>query len=88
MNQAGLNCYLERHVDGFRGLIKADRFPQRAVEPRPGLLDAESGRYVLRSKPPGLLLESAHAVDREFRVLKALAETARAGRPGPASLRG
>jgi aminoglycoside phosphotransferase (APT) family kinase protein len=36
------------------------------------LIEAESGRYVLRRKPPGQLLASAHAVDREFRVLRAL----------------
>ncbi len=39
------------------------------------LLTAASGRYVLRRKPPGQLLKSAHAVDREFRVLRALATT-------------
>jgi aminoglycoside phosphotransferase (APT) family kinase protein len=40
------------------------------------LLDTDGGRYVLRRKPPGALLPSAHAVDREFRVLNALAGTA------------
>ena len=39
------------------------------------LLDAASGRYVLRAKPPGQLLKSAHQVDREFRVMKALGRT-------------
>jgi aminoglycoside phosphotransferase (APT) family kinase protein len=39
------------------------------------LLNARSGRYVLRRQPPGVLLKSAHAVDREFRVLDALAST-------------
>ena len=38
-------------------------------------MNAASGRYVLRSKPPGRLLKSAHAVDREFRVIQALAGT-------------
>ncbi|NNF40866.1 MAG: phosphotransferase family protein, partial [Woeseiaceae bacterium] len=36
------------------------------------LLEAASGRYVLRRKPPGKLLKSAHAVDREFRIISAL----------------
>jgi aminoglycoside phosphotransferase (APT) family kinase protein len=36
------------------------------------LLEADSGRYVLRRKPPGDLLKSAHAVDREYRVISAL----------------
>lgn len=40
------------------------------------LLAAGDGRYVLRRKPPGVLLPSAHAVDREFRVLRALESTA------------
>src|ERR1700689_1311424 len=39
-------------------------------------LRASSGDYVLRRKPPGPLLPSAHAVDREFRVMRALAATA------------
>src|ERR1700730_1542050 len=38
-------------------------------------LPAASGNYVLRRKPPGPLLPSAHAVDREFRVMRALADT-------------
>ncbi|HEU5135769.1 MAG TPA: phosphotransferase [Steroidobacteraceae bacterium] len=39
------------------------------------LLSTDGGRYVLRRKPPGALLPSAHAVDREFRILNALAGT-------------
>lgn len=71
---ATLNSYLERHVDGFRGLVKTEKFPGGQSNPT-WLLSAASGRYVLRSKPPGLLLKSAHAVDREFRVIHALAAT-------------
>ena len=74
LNQARLNTYLERHVDGFRGLVKAEKFPGGQSNPT-WLLSAASGRYVLRSKPPGQLLKSAHAVDREFRVISALADT-------------
>jgi len=40
------------------------------------LLSTSGGRYVLRRKPPGTLLPSAHAVDREFRILNALADSA------------
>ncbi len=69
-----LNSYLERHVDGFRGLIKAEKFPGGQSNPT-WLLSAASGCYVLRSKPLGRLLKSAHAVDREFRVIRALANT-------------
>ena len=69
-----LNAYLEGHVDGFRGLVKAEKFPGGQSNPT-WLLNAVSGRYVLRSKPHGNLLKSAHAVDREFRVIHALAAT-------------
>src|ERR1700685_80429 len=39
------------------------------------LLATDRGEFVLRKQPPGTLLPSAHAVDREFRILSALAET-------------
>jgi aminoglycoside phosphotransferase (APT) family kinase protein len=39
------------------------------------LLTTPTRKYVLRRKPPGVLLKSAHAVDREFRVMRALWET-------------
>lgn len=39
------------------------------------LLEAAGRRYVLRKKPPGALLPSAHAVEREYRVMRALADT-------------
>lgn len=69
-----LNAYLEGHVDGFRELVRAEKFPGGQSNPT-WLLSAASGRYVLRSKPHGNLLKSAHAVDREFRVIHALAAT-------------
>jgi aminoglycoside phosphotransferase (APT) family kinase protein len=67
--------YLEQHVAGFRGPMSATKFSGGQSNPT-YLLDAGSGRYVLRRQPPGQLLKSAHAVDREFRVLSALADTA------------
>jgi aminoglycoside phosphotransferase (APT) family kinase protein len=66
--------YLEAHVEGFRGPLTATKFAGGQSNPT-YLLNAQSGRYVLRRQPPGQLLKSAHAVDREFRVLSALAET-------------
>ncbi|NKB39073.1 MAG: phosphotransferase [Gammaproteobacteria bacterium] len=69
-----LGAYLESEIDGFEGLENAEKFSGGQSNPT-YLLKAESGNYVLRSKPPGLLLKSAHAVDREFRVIQALAET-------------
>jgi aminoglycoside phosphotransferase (APT) family kinase protein len=69
-----LGRYLEGHVAGFRGLRSAQKFSDGQSNPT-YRLQAESGDYVLRRKPDGDLLKSAHAVDREFRVLRALGET-------------
>lgn len=38
--------------------------------------DARNKEYVLRKKPPGALLESAHAIEREYRIMNTLANTA------------
>ena len=66
-----LGRYLEDRVPGFRGPLRATKFKGGQSNPT-YLIEAASGRYVLRRKPPGKLLASAHAVDREFRVLEAL----------------
>ena len=63
------------HVEGFRGPLTARKFDVGQSNPT-YLLEAASGAYVLRRKPPGVLLKSAHAVDREFRVQRALAGSA------------
>ncbi len=66
-----LEAWLDSHVAGFRGPFELTQF--RGGQSNPTyLVDAASGRYVLRRKPPGKLLKSAHAVDREFRVISAL----------------
>ncbi len=70
-----LATYLEAHVEGFRGPLTATKFKGGQSNPT-YRIDAASGTYVLRRKPPGQLLPSAHAVDREFRVLQALHGTA------------
>src|SRR5437764_13870141 len=70
-----LEAWLGSHVAGFRGSVAAERFAGGQSNPT-YKLTAASGNYVLRRKPPGPLLPSAHAVDREFRVMRALAETA------------
>src|SRR6266404_4513949 len=68
-----LEAWLRGHVEGFRGpLATAERFAGGQSNPT-YRLSAASGQYVLRRKPPGPLLPSAHAVDREFRVMRALA---------------
>lgn len=66
--------YLAQHLDGFRGDIVATKFSGGQSNPT-FLLKSESGEFVLRRKPPGALLASAHAVDREYRVLCALENT-------------
>ncbi len=66
--------YLARHVPGFRGPLQVQKTPTGQSNPT-FILSSPSGRYVLRRKPPGQLLKSAHAVDREFRVQRALAGT-------------
>ncbi|MDN3638556.1 phosphotransferase [Simiduia curdlanivorans] len=69
-----LRPYLQQHVPGFRGPFSAEKFSGGQSNPT-FKLTASSGVYVLRRQPPGTLLKSAHAVDREYRVLKALANT-------------
>jgi aminoglycoside phosphotransferase (APT) family kinase protein len=72
---APLEAWLRAHVADFRGPLAAERFAGGQSNPS-YKLTAGSGPYVLRRKPPGVLLPSAHAVDREFRVMRALAATA------------
>lgn len=67
--------YLETHVAGFEQLQKAEKFSDGQSNPT-YLLTAASGCYVLRRQPSGKLLKSAHAVDREFRVIDALSDSA------------
>ncbi len=69
-----LETYLEAHVAGFRGPAKIEKFADGQSNPT-FKVTAASGEYVLRRQPPGELLKSAHAVDREYRVLAALAKT-------------
>jgi aminoglycoside phosphotransferase (APT) family kinase protein len=69
-----LGPYLEANVDGFSDLIDIEKFADGQSNPT-FRVRARSGVYVLRRQPPGKLLKSAHAVDREYRVLAALADT-------------
>ena len=70
-----LDAYLTGVIPEFEGLSTVTKFGTGQSNPT-YQLTANSGTYVLRSKPPGRLLPSAHAVDREFRVMQALAGTA------------
>lgn len=71
---AAVERYLATHVTGFRGPLRAEKFARGQSNPT-YLLTAASGPYVLRRKPFGPLLKSAHAVEREYRVQAALAES-------------
>jgi aminoglycoside phosphotransferase (APT) family kinase protein len=66
-----LEQYLSEQIPGFTGPLAVRQFKGGQSNPT-YLLEASGRRLVLRRKPPGKLLPSAHAVDREFRVLKAL----------------
>lgn len=74
VDEQTLAAYLEEHLEGFRGPLSAEKFPGGQSNPT-FRIDAASGVYVLRRKPPGKLLKSAHAVDREYRVISALANS-------------
>ncbi|MCU5785713.1 phosphotransferase [Alloalcanivorax marinus] len=69
-----LTAYLEEHVPGFKGPMSAEKFEGGQSNPT-FRIKAASGEYVLRRQPPGKLLKSAHAVDREFRVMNALRDS-------------
>lgn len=66
--------YLTANIPDFSGPITAEKTPTGQSNPT-FILKSSSGTYVLRRKPEGDLLKSAHAVDREFRVISALAKT-------------
>ncbi|RLA49497.1 MAG: phosphotransferase family protein [Gammaproteobacteria bacterium] len=69
-----LSDYLVDHIPDFSGPVSAEKFAGGQSNPT-FKLTAGDQTYVLRRKPPGELLKSAHAVDREFRVISALRDT-------------
>lgn len=70
-NIACVTDYLEKHLPSFCGPVRIEKFPQGQSNPT-FRIDTPSGSIVLRQKPLGKLLKSAHAVDREYKVLSAL----------------
>ncbi len=68
---AALDAWASRHVEGYAGPSAAQKFPTGQSNPT-YLITTANARYVLRRKPPGKLLKSAHMVEREYRVLAAL----------------
>lgn len=71
LDELALARYLEAHWPGFKGPVTVEKFAGGQSNPTFMLTHAD-GKAVLRKKPPGQLLKSAHAVDREYRVMKAL----------------
>jgi aminoglycoside phosphotransferase (APT) family kinase protein len=71
---APLEAWMREHIAGFRGPVAVEQFKGGQSNPTYRLVAADA-RYVLRRKPPGKLLPSAHAVDREFRIMSALGQT-------------
>ncbi|VXC69130.1 Aminoglycoside phosphotransferase (APT) family kinase protein [Oceanicaulis sp. 350] len=78
-DQAALERWMQAHVEGFAGPLTIEQFKGGQSNPT-YKLETPKARFVLRRKPPGKLLPSAHAVDREYRVMKALGEQ---GFPAP-----
>lgn len=66
-----LTGYLKQHLSGLEGPLTATKFAGGQSNPT-FKLQSPNQTYVLRRQPPGKLLKSAHAVDREFKVLQAL----------------
>lgn len=72
---AALSRYLEENIEGFEGPATVSQFKGGQSNPT-FLVASRAGRkYVVRRKPPGNLLPSAHAVEREHRVITALGAT-------------
>jgi aminoglycoside phosphotransferase (APT) family kinase protein len=72
-DEARLARYLEGAITGFSGPLRVEQFEGGQSNPT-YLLTTPDAKYVLRRKPAGILLKSAHAVDREYRVTRALFE--------------
>ena len=74
INESAVGSYLSEHLPGFEGPLETTKFDVGQSNPT-FLLKTANGEYVLRKQPPGELLPSAHQVDREYRVMKALEST-------------
>lgn len=78
-DEAALEAYMAAHVEGFEGPLAVEKFKGGQSNPT-YLVTTPGKKYVLRRKPPGKLLPSAHAVEREYKVMTALHNT---GFPAP-----
>ncbi len=73
-DEARLDAWMAENVRGYTGGLQVCQFKGGQSNPTYWLADRER-QYALRKKPPGKLLQSAHAVDREYRVMRALGDT-------------
>jgi aminoglycoside phosphotransferase (APT) family kinase protein len=73
-DEARLEHYLRDHMPDFHGPLIVRQFVGGQSNPT-FMLETPAARFVMRKKPPGALLQSAHAVEREYRIIKALAAT-------------
>ena len=73
-DEAALLGWMQANVDGFEGPLEVRQFKGGQSNPTYQLI-TPAKKYVLRRKPPGKLLPSAHAVDREYKVITALHPT-------------
>ena len=73
-DEARLLAWMQANVEGFEGPLEVRQFKGGQSNPTYQLV-TPTQKYVMRRKPPGKLLPSAHAVDREFRVISALYPT-------------
>jgi aminoglycoside phosphotransferase (APT) family kinase protein len=74
IDEGKLEAWLKANVEGYEGPLEVRQFKGGQSNPTYQLVTPNK-RYVLRRKPPGKLLPSAHAVDREFKVISALGKT-------------
>ena len=77
-DEAKLNGYLRAHIEHYAGALTIKQFQGGASNPTFLLSTGPAGarvHYVMRKKPPGELLPSAHQIDREYRIMQALAQT-------------
>jgi aminoglycoside phosphotransferase (APT) family kinase protein len=73
-DQGALSDFMSANVPGFSGRLQVQQFDAGQSNPT-FLVEAAGTQYVVRKKPPGQLLPKAHMVEREYRIMKALAQT-------------
>lgn len=73
-DEAALNQYLSRELSDFGGGLTVEQYEGGSSNPT-FLLRTDAGQWVMRKRPPGQLLDSAHQIDREYRVMHALRDT-------------